>query len=112
MNKFSLVIVFISFPALAVAANFRDAAEFALGVVSTLMQTLFAFISLGIIYTVYRYISAVRKGDKDAVRFRSMLIWAIVGLAVAFALWGIITLLANTLGWSNVGIPQLKAPTL
>jgi ABC-type nickel/cobalt efflux system permease component RcnA len=99
-------------PTVAAAATFRDASEVALGVVSALMQTLFALVSLGIIYTVYRYINAVRNGDKDATRFRAILIWAIVGLAVAFSLWGIVTLLANTFGWSDVGIPQLEAPTV
>lgn len=91
--------------------SFRDIATLVLKIVNYLMQTLFALISLGIIYTTFKYINALKKGDsKSADEYKRIMIGAIIGLAVAFSLWGIISLIANTLGWGRVGIPQLSAP--
>ncbi len=103
-----------SIPGIALAQelrSFRDVVGLALNIVYYILQTIFALFSLGIIYTVYKYISALNKGDgKTATEMRNRLIWAIVGMAVLFSIWGIIWILANTLGWSNVGVPILRAP--
>lgn len=119
MKKTFTITLFTLFPAIASAAslvgltNVKDVANTALEVVGFMMQTIFALISLGVIYTVYRYIKALRSGDaKAAVEYRKLLIGAIVGLAVVFSLWGIISLLSNTLGWGSFGRPVLSAPTV
>ncbi|HXK37614.1 MAG TPA: hypothetical protein VJ579_00915 [Candidatus Paceibacterota bacterium] len=110
-----LLPILLTFPAVAFAqqyGSFRELVGFALVIVGYLMQTIFALFSLGIIYTVFKYISALNKGDgKTAGEMRLRLIWGIVGMAVLFSLWGIIYIFTNTLGWSEVGIPILKAPT-
>lgn len=91
--------------------SFRDVVGLALQWVTYLMQMIFALFSLGIMYTVYQYISALNKGDsKTSGDMRQRLIWGIVGMAVLFSLWGIIAILTNTLGWSAAGVPLLNAP--
>lgn len=93
--------------------SFRDVVMLALTIVGYLMQTIFALFSLGIIFTVYKYISALNAGDgKVAAEMRQRLIWGIIGMAVLFSLWGIIYLFSRTLGWSDslIGVPVLKAP--
>jgi hypothetical protein len=116
MKKLSLIISSaLAIPVLALAAvqlgSFRDLVGLALTIVAYLMQAVFAIFSLGIIYTVFRYINALNKGDaKVAEEMRNRLIWAIVGMAVLFSLWGIIAIFTGTLGWQNGGIPQLSAP--
>lgn len=116
-RKIVLTTLFATMPALASAQllhsgdSFKDIATLVLKVINYLMQTLFALISLGIIYTTFKYINALKKGDsKTADEYKRIMIGAIIGLAVAFSLWGIITLIANTLGWGRVGIPQFTAP--
>ncbi len=117
MKRTTFITVAFFVPAFALAAQqygtFRDVVGLALTIVNYLMQTIFALFSLGIIFTVYKYISALNKGDgKTAGDMRARLIWGIVGMAVLFSIWGIIYLLTNTLGWSNVGVPVLKQPSM
>jgi hypothetical protein len=113
-NKFFITLGTFFLPMTAFAqqlGSFRDVVGLALNIVYYLMQTIFALFSLGIVYTVYKYITALNKGDgKTAGEMRSRLIWAIVGMAVLFSIWGIVYLLANTLGWQDVGVPLLTAP--
>lgn len=113
-RKLLLLSIFLVLP-IAVSAqtlgSFRDVVGLALKIVNYLMQTIFAVFSLGIIFTVFKYIMALNKGDgATALQMRQRLIWAIVGMAVLFSLWGIISVLTTTLGWSGAGIPLLTAP--
>ncbi len=92
--------------------DFTDVAQIALNLLNLMMQTVFALVSLGIIWTTFKYVNALREGAADkAKEFRKILIGAVVGMAVVFTLWGIINLIANTLGWTDVGIPQFRAPS-
>lgn len=91
-------------------ASFKSVTELALRVIYYLMQTLFALISLYVVYITWKYIYALKEGDSKANEYRNRLIGAIIGLAVAFSLWGIITLLSDTLDWTGVGIPEFTAP--
>ena len=90
--------------------TFKGIAGEGLNVLTRLMQTVFVLFSFGIIYTTFRYITALREG-KGAEEMRSRLLWAVVGMAVVFSLWAIIYLFANTLGWTaSVGIPAFSRP--
>jgi hypothetical protein len=116
-RKLSTLSLFLSLPMVASAqqlGSFKELVGLALTLVGYLMQTIFALFSLGIIYTVFKYISALNAGDgKTAGEMRLRLIWGIVGMAVLFSLWGIIYIFTHTLGWSDslVGVPLLKPPT-
>ncbi len=96
---------------LAGATTFSDVTRITLRVVYYLMQSVFALITLGIIFVTLKYINALRTGDKAANEYRKILVGSIIGLAVAFSLWGLITVISNTLGWNDVGIPILSAPS-
>lgn len=113
-SKFFLYLGLLGLPALAFAQqfdSFKSLVGGALNVVYYLMQSIFAVFSLGIIYTVFKYIVALNHGDaKTAGDMRQRLIWAIVAMAVLFSIWGIIYMLTQTLGWTNVGIPTLSPP--
>ncbi len=91
--------------------SFKEIIKFILMIVGYLMQTIFALISLFIIWTTFKYINSLRGGDsKAADEYKRILIGAVIGLAVAFSLWGIIEIISNTLGFGAVGIPQFTAP--
>jgi hypothetical protein len=117
-QKLIILSTLFSFPMLTSAqqlGSFRDIIGMALTGSGYVMRSIFALFSLGIIYTVFKYIAALNSGDgKSAGEMRERLIWGVVGMAVLFSLWGIIYLLSGSLGWSEsvVGIPVLKAPRL
>lgn len=88
--------------------SFKGVANFALRIIGNVMATIFALFGLGLIYLVFKYISALRQGSKDADTYKNLLIAAIVGMAVLFSLWGIVSLISNTMGF-GFGIPQFQA---
>lgn len=113
------IAIFLVLPTIAFAQNallsdtssFKSVTELILKVVYFLMQTLFAVISLAVIYVTWKYIMALNAGDsKTSTEYRKILIGAIIGLAVSFSLWGIIGIFSETLGWRDIGIPQFSKP--
>lgn len=115
------IAIFLALPTVALAQNallpdtskFSDVTDLILKVVYFLMQTLFAVISLAVIYVTWKYIMALNAGDsKTSTEYRKILIGAIIGLAVSFSLWGIIGIFSETLGWRDIGIPQFSEPDI
>lgn len=66
-------------------------------VVDPLVQLLFA---AAVVYFVYGVFAYFIKGDGDADRIqgKSHILWSTVGLFIMISVWGIIKLIANTLG--------------
>jgi hypothetical protein len=118
-NIIITIAIFLALPAVAFAekallpdaSKFSDVTGLILKVVYLLMQTLFAVISLAVIYIAWKYIVALNNGDgKSATEYRKILIGSIIGLAISFSLWGIISIFSETIGWGDVGIPQFSKP--
>jgi len=48
------------------------------------------------------------EGDESALTSgKHLMFWGIVGILVIFSVWGILSLLATSIGMSNIGLPQL-----
>ena len=60
-------------------------------------------IALGVIYFVWGVISYVIASDEEAKKAgRDRMIFGIIGLTVIVAVWGLVAILRNTFGLSNV----------
>ena len=60
-------------------------------------------IALGVVYFVWGVLSYVIASDEEAkTAGRDRIIFGIIGLAVIIGLWGLVHLLTNTFGLSNV----------
>jgi hypothetical protein len=70
----------------------------------SIIPLMFAIAVLVFIYGVVKFIGTEESAEKEDGR--QFMIWGIVALAVMFSIWGLVTILGNTFGVSNV-IPQL-----
>ncbi|OGJ02207.1 hypothetical protein A3G98_02135 [Candidatus Nomurabacteria bacterium RIFCSPLOWO2_12_FULL_37_8] len=60
-------------------------------------------IALGVIYFVWGVVTYVIASDEEAKKSgRDRIIYGIIGLAVIIAVWGLVAILRNTFGLSNV----------
>jgi len=67
-------------------------------------------IALGIVYFVFGVISYVIGSDEEAKKKgRDRIIYGVIGLAVIVGVWGLVAILKNTFGLSNV--QQFNLPT-
>lgn len=57
------------------------------------IQILIAFAVIWIIFNVVRFIIS---SEEDRAKYRSSVLWGIVGLAVILSIWGLVRLLTNT----------------
>lgn len=67
---------------------------------------LFAIAVFVFIYGVVKFIGTEESAEKEDGR--QFMIWGIVALAVMFSVWGLVKMLGNSFGVSNI-IPQLPA---
>jgi hypothetical protein len=68
-------------------------------------------IALGVLYFVWGVIQYVVSGDEEAkTAGRDKMIMGIIGLAVILGLWGLVNILRNTFGVSNV--QNITLPTV
>lgn len=61
---------------------------------NTVIQILIAFAVIFIVYSVVMYM--IKSGTDDAAKFRSNVLWGIVGLFVILSVWGLVRILSNT----------------
>src|SRR3990167_8439251 len=60
-------------------------------------------IALGVLYFVWGVVTYVIASDEEAKKAgRDRIIYGIIGLAVIIAVWGLVAILRNTFGLSNV----------
>lgn len=96
----------ILFPVLASAAglsNFIDRVYFI--ITNTLIPLAFALCLLYFFWGVAKYIRSASPGNKE--EGKQVMIWGIVGIFVAFSIWGIVALIRSELGIppvNNVGV--------
>ena len=68
-------------------------------------------IALGVIYFVWGVISYVIASDEEAKKAgRDRIIYGIIGLAVIITVWGLVAILRNTFGLTNV--QTIQFPTV
>ena len=98
-------------PALALAAvgTFKDFADVFVAFVKGIINILFVSLSVGIAYGIALYfLNADNESKREQIK--GYLLWAIIGLAVTFGLWGFIQILCDSLAWCNAAIPYIKPP--
>lgn len=108
-----LIITFGLIPSFAFAqapSTFREFAELFIAVVKSGVILLFVALGVGLSYGVVVYL-AHADDAKMRESIRSYLLWGVIGIAVAFGLWGLLAILSATLGWGAVGIPIISPPT-
>ncbi len=70
----------------------------------SVIPLMFAIAVLVFIYGIVKFIGTEESAEKE--EGRQFMIWGIVALAVMFSIWGLVQILGNTFGVTNV-IPQL-----
>lgn len=116
MKKITLIsalafIVSLLIPAFAFAAvgTFRDFANVFVALIKGVVNILFVSLSVGVAYGIALYfINSDNEQKREQIK--GYLLWAVIGLAVTFGLWGIIQIFCDTLSWCTAGIPLIRPP--
>lgn len=99
-------------PSLAAAQapeTFREALEMAIRWVQGFVGILFGAMWIGITWGVVVYL-ANAYDEKKREMIRGYLLWAIIGVTVVFAVWGIIGILHASIFGGGWGIPLISPP--
>jgi hypothetical protein len=73
-----------------------------------LIPLVFALCLLYFFWGVAKYIRSGAGGENAAKEGRQVMIWGIVGLFVAFSVWGIISFMKSELGLPPTGNPRIQ----
>lgn len=106
MNSVSkkIIPVLLVVPNIVFAAGITDLIDAAFGIITnTLIPLAFALCLFYFFWGVVKYMKTGAGSDKAAEEGRHIMIWGVVGLFVAFSVWGIITFMQ-----SELGIPDVK----
>jgi FtsH-binding integral membrane protein len=98
---------FVSF---AAVNTFKDFANVFVALIKGVVNILFVSLSVGLIYGVALYFIHSDNEDKRE-QIKGYLLWGVIGLTVAFGLWGIVDVLCGTFNWCVAGIPYISPPT-
>jgi FtsH-binding integral membrane protein len=90
-------------------STFREAADLFVQILKGIINILFASLAVGLLYGVILYFINA-DNEKKRTEIRGYLFWGVIGITVAFSLWGILQILCNTLSWCMAGIPFLTPP--
>lgn len=106
MNSISkkIIPVLLVVPNVVFAAGITGLIDAAFGIITnTLIPLAFALCLFYFFWGVVKYMKTGAGSDKAAEEGRHIMIWGVVGLFVAFSVWGIITFMQ-----SELGIPDVK----
>jgi hypothetical protein len=104
-----LAVLLLPTLALAAVATFKDFANVIVAALKGVVNILFVSLSVGVAYGVALYfINSDNEQKREQIR--GYLLWAVIGLAVVFGLWGLIQILCDTLAWCDAGIPYISPP--
>lgn len=116
MKKYLLKLATLAVPLLlpvmvfAVATTFRDlTSTVIIPVIKGIIRIFYVSLAIGLSYGVVLYFLN-SDNEKKREEIKGYLLWGVIGITVAFGLWGIITVLSYTLGWGDVGIPIIQPP--
>lgn len=110
--NFLLIISAFFIPTLAIAAatTFRDlASTIIIPIIRGVIRIFYVSLAIGLSYGVVMYF-VNSDNEKKREEIKGYLLWGIIGITVAFGLWGIVAILSDTLGWGDVGIPIIQPP--
>ena len=94
----------------AQATTFRGASNVIVTLLQNFITLIFASLSVGLLYGVVVYMMN-SDNEKKREEIKPYLLWGVIGITVAFGMWGILTILASTLGWSGGdAIPLIRPP--
>ena len=93
----------------AAVGTFKDFANVFVEVIKGIIDILFVSLSVGVGYGVALYFLN-SDNEKKREQIRGYLLWAVIGLAVTFGMWGLVQILCDTLSWCVAGIPYIKPP--
>lgn len=103
-----LLVLFILFtiPLFALAAGITNIIDAAFNIVTNILIPLaFALCLLYFFWGVTKYIRTGAGSEQAAEEGRRVMIWGIVGIFVAFSVWGIISFIKNELTIPNINNP-------
>ena len=106
MSAFALI---PSFAFAQAPSTFREFAQLIVAIVKNAAIILFVSLAVGLAYGIVMYLA---NSDDAKMResIKGYLLWGIIGIAVVFGLWGILTILSMTFGWGTPGIPIISPP--
>ena len=111
--RLTILPLFAFFPAVVSAApppaTLREAAVLFLKLLQSLFALLFVLLVVGMLWGVVLFF-ANSDNEKKRIEIKGYLFWAIIGITVVFALWGILNILTQTVGWGEAGIPIISVP--
>lgn len=109
--RFALILALSTLPTVVFAAvgTFKDFANVFVALVKGIVNILFVSLSVGIAYGVAMYF-VNSDNEQKREQIKGYLLWAIIGLAVTFGLWGFIQIFCDTLDWCVAGIPYISPP--
>lgn len=111
IKKFVLTL-FVFMPYLALAqtpGTFRQFADLIVRILKSFTILLFVSLGVGLAFGVVIYL-ANADDAKMRENIKGYLLWGVIGIAVVFGLWSILTILSMTLGWGDAGIPIITPP--
>ena len=94
----------------AAATTFRDLTSTVIvPIIKGIIRIFYVSLAIGLSYGVVLYFIN-SDNEKKREEIKGYLLWGIIGITVAFGLWGIIAVLSATLGWDGGGIPIIRPP--
>lgn len=109
MKKIILILFII--PNIALAATIIDIINAAFSIITTILIPLaFALCLFYFFWGVAKYVRTGAGNEKAAEEGKKIMIWGIVGLFVAFSIWGIISFIRTELsipGTQNITLPPI-----
>jgi hypothetical protein len=111
--KFIPIISFLalSFPVFVFAQASTNSSTLTdvVGKITTLFKAILpVLVSLGVIYFIWGMVQYFIGDSEEAKKTgRDRIVYAIIGLAVIVSLWGLVTILGQTLGLNNNTVPTL-----
>ncbi len=103
--------LFLPVFAFAAATTFRDLTSTVIvPIIKGILRIFYVSLAIGLSYGVVMYF-VNSDNEKKREEIKGYLLWGVIGITVAFGLWGIVAILSDTLGWGNVGIPIIQPPS-
>lgn len=106
----AIMLVVLPSVALAAPGNFVEFAEFILRILSGATAILLSAAVVGLTFGVVLYFANADNPQKREM-IRPYLLWAVIGIAVIFGVWGFVELLSMSVFGEGVGLPFISPPS-
>lgn len=126
MKKYQRISVLLAFVALAVpffasaapslTPNIGAISPYSSAIINVingiLVPVLMAVAFIVFLWGVYNYFILGAADEKKRTDGRQFVLWGVIGFVVLFSLWGLVNIVASTLGLPLGGPSNLKPPTI